>query len=348
MVELAGAFSLVNGGGLAIGGLALQNAFAESFNGRLRGECLNETVFTLLRCARVILAVRQRDHNEVRPHSALGGLLPALLSVPPRSPASGPLRAGCVDDLRPALTQAARDGLGEDGRDGGTALDRTDRHRAMGVKTSVESTHQPSVRYIVRNSLSHVTRQISVRSSHRKLLRSEAKPTPTGPLGEREQERHSTGAPVCLRGQRLINRVCRALRCCCVEGAKQSRTQAGLAESEDRLRRLPGVVLRLVLQIEIRIISSLRLALKGFPIRGRQAAARPKQRHRRRHDGTGRAHIANGALARGQAGGAQGASVQSAQRAHELGRQCLEAVHRSSASTRLRHRGSRRAQGQNL
>ena len=50
-----------------------QNAFAESFIGRLRDECLNETLFTSLRQARAVLAAWQRDYNEVRPHSAHGG-----------------------------------------------------------------------------------------------------------------------------------------------------------------------------------------------------------------------------------------------------------------------------------
>jgi putative transposase len=56
-----------------------QNAFAESFIGRLRDECLNETVFTSLRHARAVLARWQRDYNDVRPHSGLGG--PAASAV---------------------------------------------------------------------------------------------------------------------------------------------------------------------------------------------------------------------------------------------------------------------------
>src|SRR6516165_12514729 len=55
-----------------------QNAFAESFIGRLRDECLNETLFTSLRQTRAVLAVWQRDYNEVRPHSGLGNLPPAV------------------------------------------------------------------------------------------------------------------------------------------------------------------------------------------------------------------------------------------------------------------------------
>ena len=62
-----------------------QNAFVESFNGRLRDECLNETVFTSLRHARVVLADWRRDYNEVRPHSALGGKTPGSIRLPSRA-----------------------------------------------------------------------------------------------------------------------------------------------------------------------------------------------------------------------------------------------------------------------
>jgi putative transposase len=54
-----------------------QNAFAESFIGRLRDECLNETLFTSLAQARAVLASWRRDYNQVRPHSGLGGATPA-------------------------------------------------------------------------------------------------------------------------------------------------------------------------------------------------------------------------------------------------------------------------------
>jgi len=109
-----------------------QNAFAESFIGRLRDECLNETLFTSLRQARAVLAAWQRDYNEVRPHSAHGGLTPASIRLPLCSPASRPLRAGFASGLRPVLTQAAPDGRDEIGRDGETVLDRTEKHRHDG------------------------------------------------------------------------------------------------------------------------------------------------------------------------------------------------------------------------
>ncbi len=109
-----------------------QNAFAESFIGRLRDECLNETLFTSLPQARAVLAAWQRDYNEVRPHSSLGGRTPASIRLPPCSPASRPLHAGCAGGLRPVLTQTARDGGDEPGRDRETPIDRTENHRHDG------------------------------------------------------------------------------------------------------------------------------------------------------------------------------------------------------------------------
>ena len=55
-----------------------QNAFIESFNGRLRDELLNETLFTSLAHARQMLAIFQKDYNTVRPHSGLGNPPPAI------------------------------------------------------------------------------------------------------------------------------------------------------------------------------------------------------------------------------------------------------------------------------
>ncbi len=57
-------------------GKPMQNGFVESFNGRLRDECLNETLFSSLRHARIVLAAWRHDYNHVRPHSALDGKSP--------------------------------------------------------------------------------------------------------------------------------------------------------------------------------------------------------------------------------------------------------------------------------
>ena len=58
-------------------GKPIQNAFIESFNGRLRDELLNETLFTTLAQARVLLGRWRADYNDARPHSGLGWQPPA-------------------------------------------------------------------------------------------------------------------------------------------------------------------------------------------------------------------------------------------------------------------------------
>jgi putative transposase len=54
-----------------------QNAFVESFNGRLRDECLNETLFTSPRHARAVRAAWRRDYNDIRPTRHWAGEHPA-------------------------------------------------------------------------------------------------------------------------------------------------------------------------------------------------------------------------------------------------------------------------------
>ena len=54
-----------------------QNAFVESFIGRLRDELLNEEVFENLGHARRLLERWRLDYNQVRPHSAHAGMPPA-------------------------------------------------------------------------------------------------------------------------------------------------------------------------------------------------------------------------------------------------------------------------------
>jgi putative transposase len=54
-----------------------QNAFAEFFIGRLRDECLNDTLFTALAHARAVLARWQHDYNTIGSHSGIGYIPPA-------------------------------------------------------------------------------------------------------------------------------------------------------------------------------------------------------------------------------------------------------------------------------
>ncbi|MDR6336940.1 putative transposase [Xanthobacter flavus] len=61
-------------------GKPVQNAFVESFNGRLRDECLNEHAFSSLAEARRIIEAWRIDYNTVRPHTSLGGLAPSMFA----------------------------------------------------------------------------------------------------------------------------------------------------------------------------------------------------------------------------------------------------------------------------
>lgn len=58
-------------------GRPMQNGYVENFNGRMRDELLNETLFTSLAHARMTIAAWVDDHNIERPHSSLGYATPA-------------------------------------------------------------------------------------------------------------------------------------------------------------------------------------------------------------------------------------------------------------------------------
>lgn len=57
-------------------GRPVQNAFIESFNGKLRDECLNQHWFVSLEEARRIIKLWRIDYNITRPHSSLGYMTP--------------------------------------------------------------------------------------------------------------------------------------------------------------------------------------------------------------------------------------------------------------------------------
>lgn len=58
-------------------GKPVENAYIESFNGRLRDECLNQHWFLSLADANRIIQEWRTDYNTERPHSGLRGLTPA-------------------------------------------------------------------------------------------------------------------------------------------------------------------------------------------------------------------------------------------------------------------------------
>jgi len=57
-------------------GKPIQNAFCESFNGRLRDECLNEYDFVSLAHVHEVLGEWRQRYNRERPHKALGWQTP--------------------------------------------------------------------------------------------------------------------------------------------------------------------------------------------------------------------------------------------------------------------------------
>ena len=57
-------------------GKPMQNGYIESFNGKLRDECLNENWFLSLEEAKQIIEKWRMDYNLVRPHTSLNGLSP--------------------------------------------------------------------------------------------------------------------------------------------------------------------------------------------------------------------------------------------------------------------------------
>jgi len=62
-------------------GKPMQNAYVESFNGRLRDECLNANWFTSLRDAKRKIEEWRQDYNQQRPHSSLAYLSPAAFAL---------------------------------------------------------------------------------------------------------------------------------------------------------------------------------------------------------------------------------------------------------------------------
>ena len=79
-------------------GKPTQNAFAESFNGRMRDELLNETLFMSMGHAREKIAAWADDYNTGRPHSSLGYATPAAFAAE--------LNKQCPASLRPTGSAA--------------------------------------------------------------------------------------------------------------------------------------------------------------------------------------------------------------------------------------------------
>src|SRR3954470_5884802 len=62
-------------------GKPMQNGFCESFNGRMRDELLNESLFFGLDHARTTISAWVHDYNDRRPHWSLGYIPPAVFAA---------------------------------------------------------------------------------------------------------------------------------------------------------------------------------------------------------------------------------------------------------------------------
>jgi len=75
-----------------------ENGYIESFNGKLRDECLSREEFTTLSEAKVLIEQWRNEYNQIRPHSACGyqppapeGILPLQLGSATLHPAAIPM-----------------------------------------------------------------------------------------------------------------------------------------------------------------------------------------------------------------------------------------------------------------
>ena len=92
-------------------GKPMQNGFIESFNGKLRDEKLNDTLFSTLHQARVELSNWRNDYNHHRPHSGLGWLTPSEFAKTATSAQAKAMDAAILDVYAPmAFAQPAQKG----------------------------------------------------------------------------------------------------------------------------------------------------------------------------------------------------------------------------------------------
>ena len=78
-----------------------ENGYCESFNGKLRDECLNGEIFYSLREAQVVIERWRVLYNTLRPHSALGYRPPAPAALAPQRVALLSPTAPCEPPFAP-------------------------------------------------------------------------------------------------------------------------------------------------------------------------------------------------------------------------------------------------------
>ena len=98
-------------------GKPMQNGYVESFNGKMRDELLNETLFFTLDQARQMIAAWIEDYNTARPHSSLAYETPAAFAAklaatgchatPPRGSACHPVAQPAPQGIQQASSLKA-------------------------------------------------------------------------------------------------------------------------------------------------------------------------------------------------------------------------------------------------
>lgn len=90
----------------------MQNSFMESFNGKLRDENLNDTLFSTLHQAPVELTIWRNDYNHHRPHSGLGWQTPSEFAKTATSAKAKSMDAALLDAYAPLdFAQPAQQGI---------------------------------------------------------------------------------------------------------------------------------------------------------------------------------------------------------------------------------------------
>ncbi len=90
-------------------GRPMQNGYVESFNGKMRDELLNETLFFSLDHARSIVAAWMDDYNTTRPHSSLAYQTPAAYAA--KFAATGRQAPPLRGSARQTVAQPAQPGI---------------------------------------------------------------------------------------------------------------------------------------------------------------------------------------------------------------------------------------------
>ena len=93
-------------------GKPMQNGFIESFNGKLRDETLNDTLFSIMHQARVKLATWKNDYNHRKPRSGFGWLTPPKFAKTVASAEAMAMDAAIPEAYAPiAFAQPAQKGI---------------------------------------------------------------------------------------------------------------------------------------------------------------------------------------------------------------------------------------------